>query len=51
MGTLDAERFERRIIELENDILVVKRQINKLNSEERIIVKDAHCIIHFFQAG
>ena len=48
MDTTDAERLERRISELENYVLALERQINKLNSEERIIVEDAHCLIQFF---
>jgi len=48
MDTTDAERLERRISELENYVLALERQINKLNSEECIIVEDAHCLIQFF---
>ena len=48
MDTIDAEQLERRISELENYVLAWERQINKLNSEERIFVEDAHCLIQFF---
>ena len=48
MDTMDAERLERRLNELENYMLDLERQINKLNSEERIIVEDAHCLIQLF---
>ena len=48
MDTTDAERLERHISELENYVLALERQINKLNSEERIIVEDIHCLIQFF---
>ena len=48
MDTTGAERLERCISELENYVLALERQINKLNSEERIIVEDAHCLIQFF---
>ena len=48
MDRTDAERLERLISELENYVLASERQINKLNSEERIIVEDAHCLIQFF---
>ena len=48
MDTLDAERLERRISELENYVLSFERQVHKLNSEERIIVEDAHCLNRFF---
>ena len=48
MDTTDTERLERRLSELENYVLVLEWQISKLNSEERILVEDAHCLIQFF---
>ena len=42
MDMTDAERLERRLSKLENYVLALERQINKLNSEEPIIVADAH---------
>ena len=48
MDPLDAETLERRLSKLENYVLVLERQINKLNSEERVIVEGTHCVIQFF---
>ena len=45
---MDVEKLERRLSELENYVLALERQISQLNSEERIIVQDAHCLIQFF---
>ena len=45
---MDIEHLERRLRELENYVLALERQIHKLNSEDRIIVQDAHCLIQFF---
>ena len=40
MDTLDAERLERKISELENYVLSLEQQVHKLNSKEQIIVED-----------
>ena len=46
---MDIEKLERHLSELENYVLALERQISQLNSEERIIVQDAHCLIQFLQ--
>ena len=48
MDTTDVQRFERHLSELENYVLALDKQIGKLNSKERIIAEDTHCLIQFF---
>ena len=41
--------MQRRLDDLEHYVLKLERQIVKLNSAERVIVEDVHCLIRFFQ--
>ena len=48
MDTLNAEKLERRISDLETYVLALERPIDKLKSEERVIIEHTHCLIQFF---
>ena len=48
MDETDAERLERSISELENYMLALERLAKKMDSDDRLIVGDALCLIRFF---
>ena len=45
---MDIVHLERRLSDLEDYVLNLERQIQRLNSSDSVLLEDAHCIIRFF---
>ena len=43
------EIIQKRLDDLEHYVLTLERKIVKLNSSDRVIVEDVHCLIRFFK--